>query len=58
MKENWCNMKSLYLIPDINNLERTMELATQYGACFEYNDFFHPDILDDEEEVEKRINTN
>lgn len=48
-------MKDIYLIPDINNLERTMELAKQYGASFEYNDFFLPQVLSDEEELKRRI---
>lgn len=48
-------MKEIYLIPDINNLEKTMELAKKYNACFEYNDFFLPQVLDDEEEVKRRI---
>ena len=50
-------MKKIYLIPDINNLEKTMELANTYDAGFEYNDFFLPQILDNEEEVKRRIQT-
>ncbi len=48
-------MNDLYLIPDIQNLERSVKLSKQYGAYFEYNDFFLPQVLDDKEEVEKRI---
>ena len=48
-------MNDLYLIPDIHNLEKTVKLSKQYGAYFEYNDFFLPQVLDDKEEVEKRI---
>ncbi len=48
-------MKKIYLIPDIDNLEKTMELACKYEAYFEYNDFFLPHVLDNEEEVQRRI---
>lgn len=43
------------MIPDIQNLEKSRELAKKYGAYFEYNDFFLPQVLDNKEEVEKRI---
>lgn len=48
-------MKEIYMIPDFNNLEKTMELAEKYGAYFEYNDFFFPFVYSDEEEVKRRI---
>ena len=48
-------MKDIYLIPDIYNLEKTMELAKEYEASFEYNDFFLPQVLSDEEELKRRI---
>lgn len=48
-------MKKIYLIPDIDNLEKTMELARKYNACFEYNDFFLTQVLDDEIELKRRI---
>lgn len=48
-------MRNIYLIPDINNLEKTMELASQYGAYFEYNDFFLPQVFSDEQELKRRI---
>lgn len=48
-------MSELYIIPDRSCIEESMQLADKYGAHFEYNDFFSPSILDDEEEVKKLI---
>lgn len=42
-------MKQILMIPDRNNLEADIQLAKQYSLGFEYNDFFHPAVLDDEE---------
>ena len=36
------------MIPDRNRMEESLKLASEYGAGFEYNDFFAPDILEDE----------
>ena len=43
------------MIPDRMHLEDTLQLAELYQANFEYNDFFMPDILDDENECEKIV---
>lgn len=48
-------MKDIYLIPDMEHIEESVNLAQKYHACFEYNDFFWPQVLSDEVEVEKRI---
>lgn len=40
-------MKQLLVIPKINELSKSLELAEEYGLGFEFNDFFFPDILDD-----------
>lgn len=48
-------MKEIYMIPDYDNLEKTMELAEKYNAYFEYNDFCMPSVYSNSEEVEKRI---
>ncbi len=48
-------MNGRYMIPDYRQLQTSAELAAEYGLCFEYNDFFLPDILDDEEAVQERI---
>ena len=42
-------MKQVLIIPDRNALEDSVKLASQYGAGFEYNDFFAPDVLEEEE---------
>ncbi len=49
MKAEWS------IIPDINDLERFTKLANEYGAAFEYNDFFWPNVYENEEEFERRI---
>ena len=33
-------MKSLYIIPKKDNIEESLRLSREYGAYFEYNDFF------------------
>ena len=48
-------MGSIYLIPDRNRIEESMKLAKQYEACFEYNDFFSPAVLEDEAKIEELI---
>lgn len=48
-------MKELYIIPDRRRMAESISLAEQYGAHFEYNDFFAPGVLDDPELVEKLI---
>lgn len=48
-------MSKLYLIPDYSHIRESVALADRYGAHFEYNDFFIPSLLDDEEWVRGRI---
>lgn len=43
------------IIPDFYNLNQSVELAEEYDAGFEYNDFFEPAVYSDEEEVKRRI---
>lgn len=50
-----CRMKRLYLVPDGNDIERSVGLAEEYGCAFEFNDFYVPAILDDVREQEKII---
>ncbi len=40
-------MKGLYLIPDRQNIEESLQLAKDVQASWEYNDFFMPAILED-----------
>jgi len=49
MKKNWL------IIPEFEQREAFAELAQQYDAGFEYNDFYLPRVYEQEEEVERRI---
>ena len=42
-------MKKILVIPDRENIEESLSLANEYNLGFEYNDFFSPDVLDDEQ---------
>lgn len=42
-------MKQVLMIPDRNHLEASLALASEYGIGFEYNDFFAPEVLEEEE---------
>ena len=48
-------MKQILIIPDRKHMPECLELAKEYKLGFEYNDFFHPDILDDEFLAQKII---
>lgn len=48
-------MNALYLIPDPERLPESCALAREYGARFEYNDFFDPLLLDDPARRDERI---
>ena len=48
-------MKKLYIIPDYRDFAPFLELAEEYDACFEYNDFYEPALLDDEKKCQERI---
>lgn len=43
------------IIPEIDRIEEYAKLAEQYSLGFEYNDFFDPDLLDNEAEIKERI---
>lgn len=45
----------LEIIPEIQRIEEYEELAEKHSLGFEYNDFFNPDLLDDEEKIRERI---
>lgn len=40
-------MKQILIIPERNNLQEDIKLAKQFSLGYEYNDFFHPSVLDD-----------
>ena len=44
-----------YIVPDIKQLDRSLALAEKYDLGFEANDFWGPEMLDNEEETENRI---
>ena len=43
------------LIPDINNIEKSLELAEKYSLNFEYNEFTKPEVYNDEAEMNRII---
>ena len=49
MKRNWL------IIPEFGKREAFADLAEEYHAGFEYNDFFFPGVYEDETEVKRRI---
>lgn len=48
-------MKQLLIIPNRNHIEECLKAAREYNLGFEYNDFFMPDILDDECKIKEII---
>ena len=53
-KGNW-KMKSVYIIPKREQIEESLRLSKKYNTYFEYNDFFMPEVLDDEEKKKELI---
>lgn len=49
-------MSNFLIIPEFDNIEESISLANKYNLGFEYNDFFTPNMLDDEASLEARIN--
>lgn len=45
----------LYIIPKLEEIDKYMKLVEEYNLHFEYNDFFIPDVIDDNELVEEII---
>ncbi len=48
-------MEGFYIIPDACKVKETERLAKEQNLCFEYNDFFLPAVLDDEDAIRDRI---
>ena len=46
----------LMIIPERNNLKSSISLAKEFDCGFEYNDFFFPNVLEDEELQKEIIN--
>ena len=47
--------KKILIIPDIKKIAECVALAEEYNLGFEYNDFFLPDVLDSQEELNSII---
>lgn len=48
-------MKKILIIPDEKKLSASLELVREYSVGFEYNDFFNPQVLDNDDEVDRLI---
>lgn len=48
-------MTDFYFIPEYGRLEESERFAKEQGLRFEYNDFILPDVLDEEDEIKRRI---
>lgn len=48
-------MKKTLIVSKIENIEEYSKLAREYDLGFEYNDFFIPDLLDDEKKLNEII---
>lgn len=48
-------MSRFLIIPDLKNIDKHLSLAEEYDLGFEYNDFFMPDMLDDEQRLDNAI---
>lgn len=46
-------MKQFLIIPNISGLDKSLDLAEKYSLGFEFNDFFYPDILDNEAKLDE-----
>lgn len=42
------------IIPEFAQLQKTVELAQQYQVGFEYNDFYDPQVYEEEAEIKRR----
>lgn len=50
-------MKKILIIPDVTNLSEYEKLVSQYNLGYEYNDFYNPNILDDEIRLKNIVDT-
>jgi len=48
-------IREAFIIPDSSNIEESLRISRQFNTGFEYNDFFMPDLLDDEKRLSDRI---
>lgn len=48
-------MNRLQIIPNENDLYAQLDLAEKYNLAFEYDDFFNPQVLENETEIDRLI---
>lgn len=48
-------MKTIYCIPNLDQIDKYIEFSEEYNAGFEYNDFFLPDVLDQPGKIQKLV---
>lgn len=48
-------MNRVLVVSNIDRVYEHKEIASKYNAGFEYNDFYAPDIINDEEKVHEII---
>ncbi len=48
-------MKQLLIIPNQNDIEEYLSVAEKYNLGFEFNEFFNPDLLDDEKKLKDTV---
>lgn len=51
------DLTKIHIIPEMDELDEYIELANKYGLHFEYNDFYMPWILDNEDRKTEIIDT-
>lgn len=44
-----------YIIPNLNELNKYLELSKQYDLGFEYNEFYVPSLLDDSKKLDEAV---
>ena len=49
-------MKQLLIIPNLSNIEECLALASEYNAGLEFNEFYSPDVLDNEDKINEIVN--
>lgn len=48
-------VNKIYCIPKLNEIDNFLKFSREYDAGFEYNDFFVPSVLDNENEIDHII---
>ncbi len=48
-------IERLLIVPDREQIDKSIELVKQYGCSFEYNDFYLPSVLDDVRQTDEIV---